>query len=434
MAHSDDNVSHGGLLLEDRPTRRASRPAPHTDRWWLVEAPSRASLHARSGRGPAHHPSRTQTHSDGLPLGHLFEPLHTPAAGLSWPPAIDHVRPAAHDPAGHHVPHARGARPPLPRRRDLRNGRVAPPPPQVSGTTPTAGIALGRPAGHEFLGTGPIVRAPAAHVPVAEPLTLPVLDLTPGTLPRRRDLRRAEQQGPQSRRALRDARRGALTDVSRATRTAGTVARGAVLTGLVAVGVVTISGQRIDVGKLAPTSPDTTAELAVVPAVNPLDDVAVTGEESYWDAGPEVEAAVLAGVRDVERRQAAARKAAAKRAADKAAAEARAQAKAEALRNAQRNPRAIGKIMAAERGWTGQQWTCLNLLWNRESQWRWNADNPSSSAYGIPQALPGRKMASAGADWATNPVTQIAWGLDYIADRYGSPCNAWAHSESVGWY
>ena len=62
-----------------------------------------------------------------------------------------------------------------------------------------------------------------------------------------------------------------------------------------------------------------------------------------------------------------------------------------------------------------------------------HAANPSG-AYGIPQALPGSKMASVGADWRDNAVTQIKWGLGYIADRYGSPCGAWAHSEGHGWY
>jgi hypothetical protein len=111
-----------------------------------------------------------------------------------------------------------------------------------------------------------------------------------------------------------------------------------------------------------------------------------------------------------------------------------AQRRDRAMRDAQKDPRAVGRIMAADRGWGASQFSCLNLLWNRESQWKYNANNPSSSAYGIPQALPGSKMASAGADWATNPVTQIKWGLDYIADRYGTPCGAWGHSESVGWY
>nr|WP_295784307.1 lytic transglycosylase domain-containing protein [uncultured Microbacterium sp.] len=85
-------------------------------------------------------------------------------------------------------------------------------------------------------------------------------------------------------------------------------------------------------------------------------------------------------------------------------------------------------------GWGDDQFTCLNALWNRESSWRVQAQNPSSGAYGIPQALPGEKMASAGLDWRTNGATQISWGLSYISARYGSPCGAWGHSQSTGWY
>ena len=98
--------------------------------------------------------------------------------------------------------------------------------------------------------------------------------------------------------------------------------------------------------------------------------------------------------------------------------------------------RALGQQMAAARGWSGEQWNCLEKLWTGESGWNEHADNPSSSAYGIPQALPGSKMAAAGADWQTNPATQITWGLDYVAGRYGSPCealNAWT-SRSPHWY
>jgi resuscitation-promoting factor RpfB len=98
------------------------------------------------------------------------------------------------------------------------------------------------------------------------------------------------------------------------------------------------------------------------------------------------------------------------------------------------DPRAIGRELAAARGWGADQFSCLDSLWTRESNWSVTADNPTSSAYGIPQALPGSKMATAGADWATNPATQITWGLDYIAGRYGTPCGAWGHSQSVGWY
>lgn len=95
---------------------------------------------------------------------------------------------------------------------------------------------------------------------------------------------------------------------------------------------------------------------------------------------------------------------------------------------------AAGKRMAARRGWTGNEWDALYNLWSRESGWRWWADNPTSTAYGIPQSLPGSKMATAGADWKTNPITQIKWGLNYIAGRYGDPLAAWAHSNQVGWY
>lgn len=96
--------------------------------------------------------------------------------------------------------------------------------------------------------------------------------------------------------------------------------------------------------------------------------------------------------------------------------------------------RAIGKDLAAARGWGDDQFACLDRLWTRESGWRYNAHNRSSGAYGIPQALPGSKMASAGSDWQTNPATQITWGLGYIANRYGDPCGAWAHFVARGWY
>jgi uncharacterized protein YabE (DUF348 family) len=96
--------------------------------------------------------------------------------------------------------------------------------------------------------------------------------------------------------------------------------------------------------------------------------------------------------------------------------------------------REIGQRMAADRGWTGSQWTCLESLWTKESGWSHTAANPSSGAYGIPQSLPGSKMASAGSDWQTNPATQIEWGLDYIAGRYGTPCGAWGHSQANNWY
>jgi hypothetical protein len=88
----------------------------------------------------------------------------------------------------------------------------------------------------------------------------------------------------------------------------------------------------------------------------------------------------------------------------------------------------------AKRGWGMDQYSCLVKLWNRESHWRVNAHNLNSGAYGIPQALPGIKMASAGDDWMTNPQTQINWGIGYISGRYHTPCGALAHSNTYNWY
>jgi len=104
------------------------------------------------------------------------------------------------------------------------------------------------------------------------------------------------------------------------------------------------------------------------------------------------------------------------------------------LDRAQSDPKAVGRLLAADRGWGDGQFACLDSLWTKESRWRWNANNGSSGAYGIPQSLPGSKMSSFGSDWATNPVTQIKWGLQYISGRYGTPCGAWAQSQATNWY
>ncbi len=94
---------------------------------------------------------------------------------------------------------------------------------------------------------------------------------------------------------------------------------------------------------------------------------------------------------------------------------------------------AIAKSLAAKRGWGDDEFSCLYQIWQHESNWRVNAEN-AIGAYGIPQALPGDKMASYGSDWQTNPTTQIKWGLDYIAGRYGTPCDAWSSWQANGWY
>jgi hypothetical protein len=142
-----------------------------------------------------------------------------------------------------------------------------------------------------------------------------------------------------------------------------------------------------------------------------------------------------------EQRAAAQRRAqqlAAQRRAQQLAAQRRAQ-QAKAAQAAQQpssgpsgSPQQIAQAMLASYGWQ-DQWGCLDQLWQQESSWSVTAANPSG-AYGIPQALPGSKMASAGADWQTDATTQIKWGLGYIQSVYGTPCAAWSHEESAGWY
>lgn len=98
-------------------------------------------------------------------------------------------------------------------------------------------------------------------------------------------------------------------------------------------------------------------------------------------------------------------------------------------------PKEIARQIAANKyGWGADQFECYNNIIMRESRWDPFADNPTSSAYGIPQALPGKRMASHGADWKTNPVTQIRWGLDYVKERFGTPCKAWSFKRAKGWY
>jgi hypothetical protein len=96
--------------------------------------------------------------------------------------------------------------------------------------------------------------------------------------------------------------------------------------------------------------------------------------------------------------------------------------------------RAIGCALLLEAGFGLAEMPCLEKLWSRESGWNPKAANPTSGAYGIPQALPGDKMAKYGADWRTNPVPQIKWGLNYIEDRYRDPCGAWSFFQANNWY
>jgi hypothetical protein len=141
----------------------------------------------------------------------------------------------------------------------------------------------------------------------------------------------------------------------------------------------------------------------------------------------------LTQTRDAIAQRQAGRKRAAGLAASKAAAQPGRTAAA-AVPAASGSPRQIAQAMLGSFGWSSSQFSCLDPLWEHESRWSVTAANPGSGAFGIPQALPGSRMASAGPDWQTSAATQITWGLRYIRDTYGSPCAAWSHAQATGWY
>jgi hypothetical protein len=144
-------------------------------------------------------------------------------------------------------------------------------------------------------------------------------------------------------------------------------------------------------------------------------------------------AAKAAAQRAAAEKAAAAKAAAQQAAAQQAAAQKTTQVQATAAATPSGSPQQIAQELLAQQG-ESSQFSCLDSLWQRESGWNVTASNPSSGAYGIPQALPGSKMESAGSDWQTDAETQIKWGLQYVDSTYGSPCGAWSHEESDGWY
>lgn len=170
-------------------------------------------------------------------------------------------------------------------------------------------------------------------------------------------------------------------------------------------------------------------------------------QTSYESAAANAAVAKAAAQKAAAAKAAAAKAAAAKAAAAKAAAQQQAaQQQATQQQAAQQttaqpatsapsgSPQQIAEQMLSQFGWSSSQFSCLQPLWALESGWNIYASNPSSGAYGIPQALPGSKMASAGPDWQGDAATQIRWGLSYIQGTYGSPCAAWSHEEADGWY
>lgn len=196
---------------------------------------------------------------------------------------------------------------------------------------------------------------------------------------------------------------------------------------------IDLSELTADVKKLVEADQLSSEEVADLTAEVVLDTSIVQSKTSDLQnaltAGKEAEAARVAA--EAARAKAEAERIAAEEAARRAAEE---QARLAAA-NTPDGAKETARAMAAERyGWGEGEFSCLAKLWTKESGWNYQAYNSNGGATGIPQSLPGSKMAAAGADWRTNAATQIAWGLGYIDRSYGSPCAAWGHSQAVNWY
>lgn len=204
-----------------------------------------------------------------------------------------------------------------------------------------------------------------------------------------------------------------------------------------------VADSGLDLGKTAATveTTEVTGNLAALEKRAEMPEVVVAAlavDTEAEVAAVKTETAALGkALTAAEKKKAAAEAAAeAKRAAEEKAAKEKAAAAAAAVAsgNTVAGAKATAQRLAAsEYGWGSGEFSCLDSLWTKESGWNYQAYNPSG-ATGIPQALPGSKMASAGSDWASNATTQIVWGLGYISSVYGSPCAAWSHSQSVNWY
>lgn len=190
-------------------------------------------------------------------------------------------------------------------------------------------------------------------------------------------------------------------------------------------------------------APEDAVRVAMLPEIGPPqatdpqsldDDLAVAADEQRRldaEAKALAEAAAKAGAEAAEAKAKAEAEAEARAEAERKAA---AEEAARSIERAVDDPKSAARALMVDYEWGDEQFACLDNLWTRESNWRYTARNPSSGAYGIPQSLPASKMARFGDDYRTNPVTQIKWGLWYIEDRYGTPCEAWAHSQASGWY
>ncbi|MFC9591832.1 lytic transglycosylase domain-containing protein [Streptomyces sp. NPDC056944] len=214
-------------------------------------------------------------------------------------------------------------------------------------------------------------------------------------------------------------------------------------------GVATGNAPQASADNFEATAADTTL-LADIPAgeqaqvqVSSLSeqaDVQAAAADSAAKKSAE-ETARLRAAKDAEAKKEAADKAAAEEKAEKERKEKEAEERASrsAARDASsfsaQGSYSVSEIKSMARQMMGSdQFQCFSNIVDHESGWNYRASNPSSGAYGLVQALPGSKMASAGADWQTNPATQIKWGLSYMDGRYGSPCGAWSFWQANRWY
>lgn len=246
--------------------------------------------------------------------------------------------------------------------------------------------------------------------------------------------RMARHRAPSAFERRRDRALDTIADVGDALPSGRTLSACA-MSGVLVVGGMTAGVQALTSGPAsASTGLDPVAAIAtpLVHAQRVSDTVLMqqADEQQAAEQQAKVEGSRIAAERAAQAAAAAEQRAAERR---KAAAEAKAEAaRVKALEAA--DPRSVAKAMLADFGWDASEFQCLDNIWSQESGWKVDAENPGSGAYGIPQSLPGSKMASAGPDWRTNPATQIRWGLGYIQDRYGSPCEAWSFKQGAGWY
>ncbi len=164
------------------------------------------------------------------------------------------------------------------------------------------------------------------------------------------------------------------------------------------------------------------------------DDARAAEELKAEEAATAAAAEAAAAEAAAEQARLAEQEAAASAAAEARAAEEAAAAAAAVPMDDPAGAKAYAASALAGHGWAASEMTCLNTLWEKESNWMTSATNASSGAYGIVQSLPAEKMASSGADYLTNPKTQINWGLSYIESRYGSPCSALNFHYANNWY